>query len=383
MRRPIGLIAACCFSLGALAADQKPAPHDVSAAPPATLLPGAVESLPVALPELKGSRLCIFKFEQRDATLKKSGLLPTPLAPETALANIEQSFLTVARLSPLLRDATLLPTESKCAVDDDSCLARLGALSACENVLAGSATKVDNGYATSIRFVNVQKGHTVANASPDQVIQTRDAQQVASWIEKQACKALQVNCTGEAKVDLDLPVMQLLVDDKPFPRTIERPETLKLPVGPHSLVAAIGPRRSREVVLPVRLAKSRQVAFYVRQNTKGEVDLRARGEVLDMSGQPLVQDSAHYEAPSRWQRPAGLALAGVGAVVAAAGIYEGLHSRTLVNRAQSSYANNEGIYLPSDIATLQSAHSAASLGNILTLAGAAAIASGLVLSFAF
>ncbi len=389
MRRAFGLIAACCVSFGALAAEKKsiskpaPAPPaDINAALPLPPLPIALAPLPLELPELKGSKLCVFKFVQRDATLKKSGLMPTTLAPETALANIEQSFLNVAKLSPLLRDATLLPTESKCAVDDDSCLALLGSFSACENVLAGSATKVDNGYATSIRFVNVKKGHTVANASPDQVIQTKDPQQVASWIEKQACKALQVNCVGEAQVDLDLPTMQLLVDDKPFPRTIAQPETLKLPVGPHTLVAAIGPRRSHEVVLPVRLAKSREVAFYVRQNAKGEIDLRPRGEVLDMKGHPMVQDSAHYEAASHWQRPTGLAIAGVGAVVAGIGLYQGFHSKTLVNQAQSNYRNN-GTYLPADISTLDSAHSAASLGNILTIAGAVAVASGLVLSFAF
>lgn len=390
MRHSFGLIAACCFSFGALAADKKPASKP-AAQPPADLnvmlpLPPLLGSpdleLPLELPELKGSKLCIFKFVQRDATLKKSGLLPTTLAPETALANIEQSFLTVAKLSPILRDATLLPTESKCAVDDDSCLALLGSFSACENVLAGSATKVDNGYATSIRFVNVKKGHTVANASPDQVIQTKDPQQVASWVEKQACHALAVNCMGDAKIDLDLPSMQLLVDDRQFTRTIAQPETLKLPVGPHTLVAAIGPRRSREVILPVRLAKSKEVAFYVRQNAKGEIDLRARGEVLDMSGHPMVQPSAHYEAASHWQRPTGLALAGVGALVAGIGVYQGLHSKSLVNQASTNYRTN-GTYLPSDISTLDSAHSAASLGNILTIAGAVAIASGLVLSFAF
>ena len=390
MRRAIGLIAAFCFSSAALAADKKSPskpsspPPDVNAALPLPPLPGAIEplALPLELPELKGSKLCVFKFVQRDATLKKSGLLPTTLAPETALANIEQSFLNVARLSPLLRDATLLPTESKCAVDDDSCLALLGSFSACENVLAGSATKVDNGYATSIRFVNVKKGQTVANASPDQVIQTKDPQQVAAWVEKQACKALQVNCMGEARVDLDLPTMQLFIDDKPFARTIAQPETLKLPVGPHTLVAAIGPRRSREVVLPIRLAKPKEVSFYVRQNARGEIDLRGRGEVLDMAGHPMVQESAHYEAASHWQRPTGLAIAGVGALVAGVGVYQGLHSKSLVNQASSNYRAN-GTYLPSDISTLDSAHSAASLGNVLTIAGAVAVAAGLVLSFAF
>lgn len=387
MRRAIGLIAASCISFGALAADKKPKPAtpgpDIETALPLSLpLPGGPEPLPLNLPELKGSKLCVFKFVQNDTTLKKSGLMATSLAPETALANIEQSFLNVARMSPLLRDATLLPTGSNCKVDDDSCLALLGSLSACENVLAGSATKVDNGYATSIRFVNVKKGSTVANASPDQVIQTKDPQQVASWIEKQACHALQVACIGEAQIDLDLPAMQLYIDDRPFTRTINRTENIKLPVGPHSLVAAIGPRRSREVILPVRLAKSKDIAYYVRQNAKGEVDLRARGEVLNMSGQPMVQDSAHYEAPSHWQRPTGLAIAGVGAVVAGVGLYQGFHSKSLVNQASANYRTN-GAYLPSDVSTLDSAHSAASLGNILTIAGAVAVASGLVLSFAF
>ena len=337
---------------------------------------------PLVLPGLKGSKLCIFKFVQRDASLKKSGLMATSLSPETALVNVEQSFLAVAKLSPILRDATLLPSTTNCAVDDDSCLALMGSMSACENVLAGSATKVDNGYATSIRFVNVKKGQTVANASPDQVIQTKDPAQVASWVEAQACRALQVGCSGQARVDMDLPTMQLYVDDKPLPRTGTPIETLKLPVGPHSVVATIGPRRSKEVILPVRLSAANDIALFVRQNAKGEVEAHPRGELLDRNGHATVLPSAKYDPPGRWEKPTGLVVAGVGVLMAAAGVYEGLHSKSLINGAQNNYQTNK-TYLPSDLSTLNSAHSAASLGNVLVIGGAIAAAAGLTLAFAF
>jgi len=54
-----------------------------------------------------------------------------------------------------------------------------------------------------------------------------------------------------------------------------------------------------------------------------------------------------------------------------------------VDQAQKNYAANGNTYLASDVASLNSAHSAATLGNVLTLAGAALIASGAVLAFAF
>jgi hypothetical protein len=64
------------------------------------------------------------------------------------------------------------------------------------------------------------------------------------------------------------------------------------------------------------------------------------------------------------------------------GIYEGLHSKSLVNQAQSNYATN-GTYLAADASTLNSAHSAATLGNVLTIAGAVLVAAGATLYFAF
>jgi hypothetical protein len=85
---------------------------------------------------------------------------------------------------------------------------------------------------------------------------------------------------------------------------------------------------------------------------------------------------------TKWTRPVGLAVAGLGIVAAAIGTYEGLHSRSLTNDANARYYSQNG-YLQRDLSQLDSAKSAAGTANILFVVGAVLLASGLTMSFAF
>ena len=85
----------------------------------------------------------------------------------------------------------------------------------------------------------------------------------------------------------------------------------------------------------------------------------------------------------KWNRAVGATVGGVGIAVAAIGILEGLHSKSLVDQAQKNYAANGNTYLSSDVSTLQSAHSAATLGNVMLIGGAVLAVAGAVLVFAF
>jgi hypothetical protein len=84
-----------------------------------------------------------------------------------------------------------------------------------------------------------------------------------------------------------------------------------------------------------------------------------------------------------WKKPVGLTVAGAGVVAIAVGLFQGLHSKSLVDQAAKNYAANGSTYLPSDVSNLQSAHSAATLGNVLLIGGVVLAATGAVLTFAF
>ena len=85
----------------------------------------------------------------------------------------------------------------------------------------------------------------------------------------------------------------------------------------------------------------------------------------------------------KWTRPVGYTVAGVGVAAVGIGVFEGLHAKSLRDQAQANYAANGNTYLASDVSTLNSAHSAATIGNVLTIAGAALVVAGAVLVFAF
>jgi len=86
---------------------------------------------------------------------------------------------------------------------------------------------------------------------------------------------------------------------------------------------------------------------------------------------------------TKWTKPVGYTVAAVGLLGLGAGVVEGLQSKKLVSDANTRYKANGGAYLQSDLATLDSARGAASTANILYIAGAVLLATGLTLSFAF
>jgi hypothetical protein len=86
--------------------------------------------------------------------------------------------------------------------------------------------------------------------------------------------------------------------------------------------------------------------------------------------------------PTKWTKSVGITMAAVGAVAAGIAVYEGLHSKSLADDANSRFAAN-GAYTQRDLSTISSAHSAATTANVLFIVGGVLAASGLVLTFAF
>ena len=84
----------------------------------------------------------------------------------------------------------------------------------------------------------------------------------------------------------------------------------------------------------------------------------------------------------KWTKPVGYTLAGAGLIALGIGIYQGQHSKSLISGAESNYHTN-GVYLPADISNLNSASTSATIGNVLLVSGAALLATGGVLAFAF
>jgi len=87
--------------------------------------------------------------------------------------------------------------------------------------------------------------------------------------------------------------------------------------------------------------------------------------------------------PRRWTRTAGYVAAGAGIVAAGIAVAEGIHSRSMLDQAESGYRANGNVYRPADLSNLESGNSAARTANVLFAAGGALIASGLLLAFAF
>ena len=65
------------------------------------------------------------------------------------------------------------------------------------------------------------------------------------------------------------------------------------------------------------------------------------------------------------------------------GLWQGSRSKGFVNDANAAYDHNGGAYQSGDLATLQSAKSAASTANALFVVGGLLAAAGLTMAFAF
>jgi hypothetical protein len=346
------------------AADPKPRPDDVIP----LALPGA-ERPPLDLNQLKDTSLCVFPFVKESATGS---------ADKKYLDAIQKTFFDVAKDSPLLKDAVLLgDSTSRCDPHDGACFASVGRLARCQNVLVGSSAAKGNGFVLSVRIFEVAKQRVLPGSEVEQVLETDRLGDVQAWAEGQACRALQVKCAGRISVDADRKDMTIYVDNRLAPRSFMTPEVIPVEPGVHAVRVAVGQRTSLEKKVAVRRGGFSETV-YARQTEKGGLPLWLASDLHGARPDPSADVRE-----GGWTRPAGYTAAGLGLVLVAVGVYEGLHSSSLVDQAQKNYAANGNTYLASDVANLNSAHSAATLGNVLTIAGAALIASGAVLAFAF
>jgi len=367
------LAAAFLVSFGAAAQSKKPAAQPAAPLPAAGAAPDL--ALPPALPAqpaldlglfLKDTSLCVFPFLKESAHGN---------ADKAYLDSIQKTFFDVAKDSPLLKDAVLL-SAVLCDPHDAACFSEAGKKARCQNVLVGSSAAKGNGFVLSVRMFEVAKLRVMPGSEVEQVLETDRQSDVQAWAEGQACRALQVKCVGKIYVDADRKDMNIYIDNRLAPRAFKTPEQIAVEPGLHAVRISIGQRTSLEKKVAVRRNAFSELVI-ARQTDKGGLPLWLAPELTGKPG-PSVD-----VAEGGWKKPVGLTVAGAGVVAIAVGLFQGLHSKSLVDQAAKNYAANGSTYLPSDVSNLQSAHSAATLGNVLLIGGTVLAATGAVLTFAF
>jgi hypothetical protein len=346
-------------------AETAPAPERPKSAPP---LPGWEARRP---PSADGRRLGLYRLVRSNET-------------DTLLRVVEDSFRTVAESSKRYRSVAALPEPASgkqgCGMSA-TCLAALGGAQDVDEVFAGELRPYKNGLTLKVVLVDTRTDRVLG--SDDQVIESQTDQEVRARAESLACRLLAGgDCHGEALVDLDLPEMKLLVDDRPMERAGRNPERLRLPVGAHTLRVVVGDRTSLQKPLLVTRAPASSPVLFAREREESIVLSSARDLPVGIDGRPALVSSVRPKPAARWNRPAGLAAVALGVVAGSVGIYEGLHGRSLIHGANASY-DQRGSYLPGDLANIQSGKNAASAGNILLIAGGALAAAGVTLYFTF
>jgi len=317
---------------------------------------------------LKDTSLCIFPFVKESA----SGT-----SDKQYLDSIQKTFFDVAKDSPLLKDAVLLgDSTTRCDARDAACFSSVGKMARCQNVLVGSSAAKGNGFVLSVRIFEVAKQRVMPNSQVEQVLETDRQSDVQAWAEGQACRALQVKCAGRISVDADRRDMNIYIDNRLAPRSFKNPEVIAVEPGVHGVRVAVGQRTSLEKKIAVRRGGFSET-IYARQTEKGGLPMWLSSE---LRGQR--PDASVDVKEGKWTRPVGYTLAAAGVIALGVGIYQGQHSKNLINDAESNFRTN-GAYLPSDVSNLNSAHSAATIGNVLLISGALLAASGAVLAFAF
>jgi hypothetical protein len=187
--------------------------------------------------------------------------------------------------------------------------------------------------------------------------------------EALACGLLvPAGCTGEAQIDAAGAAIE--IDGKPAATRST------LPVGVHTLVVRSGDSIVRR---PLPVVVEKPVAMALRRE-QGKIVLLTPDE---MAQRAVVSAEVPEPTRSRWTRTAGYVAAGAGIVAAGVAIAEGLHSRSLIDDAESGYRANGNVYRPRDLSNLDSGNSAARTANLLFAASGVLLASGLVLAFAF
>jgi len=347
-----------------------PTPKPVQPKPDETLpLPMAGPELPALdLSLLKDTSLCVFPF------VKESG---TGASDKQYLDAIQKTFFDVAKDSPLLKDAVLLgDSTTRCEARDAACFSSVGRMARCQNVLVGSSAAKGNGYVLSVRIFEVGKQRVLPGSEVEQVLETDRQRDVQAWAEGQACRALQVKCAGRISVDADRKDMNVYIDNRLAPRSGKSPEVIAVEPGVHGVRVAVGQRTSLEKKVAVRRGGFSETV-YARQTEKGGLPMWLAS---DLRG--TRPDASVDVKEGKWTRPVGYTIAGAGLVAVGIGIYQGQHSKSLISQAEANY-NVNGAYLSSDVSNLNSAHSAATIANVLLISGALLLATGSVLAFAF
>jgi hypothetical protein len=345
-----------------------PAPA-APAAPTAQPLPSTQPAPPAAKPKAAGTTLGLYRLVRKGET-------------DPLLKAVDDAFRLVADASKRFQSVVALPEPAEkqgCGLNVP-CLASLGALQGVDEVFAGDLTKTENGLILRVKLVDTRGERVLGDK--DQVIASQTASEVQVWAESLGCKLLMgQECIGEVLVDADLPEIKILVDGEPIPRTSSRPERLRLPVGAHRVRIAVDKRTSLERPLLVSRQPSPGVTLYAREHEEALALTSPAEAPRGIDGKPSVAPSVR-PTPTKWTRNVGMTMAAVGVVAAGIATYEGLHSKSLANDANSRYAAN-GAYTQQDLATISSAHSAANAANVLFIVGGVLAASGLVLTFAF
>jgi hypothetical protein len=312
-------------------------------------------------------------------------LVPPGTADDPAMQSIEDTFMDVAQASKRYRNVVKLAKPPKlCELEDDNCFALLGGFQQLDQVLVGEILKLQNGAAVKVRLIDVQKGKAIGQKAL--TAQTDDKSEIKSWAEALACDLINnTTCKGQAMIDVDLPDMRVIIDNMQYPRTGKNPETFAVPLGVHNVRVAIDQRTSVERKLLVSREPPSKPVLYARQLPGGGIILmRSLDLQMNASGKRDLAASVNTAdlKETKWTKPVGYAVAGLGIVAGAIGVYEGLHSKSLTNDANARYTSQNG-YLQRDLSQIDSAKSAAGTANILFVVGAVLLASGLTMSFAF
>ena len=365
-------------SAPAVAADPKKEIRMPQQSPPPELPPLVPTPAPAAKPAPKpaspvGLQLGIYR------------LVPPGTADDPAMQSIEDTFIDVAQASKRYRTVVKLAKPPKiCELEDDNCFALLGGFQQLDQVLVGEILKLQNGAAVKVRLIDVQNSKAIGQKAL--TAQTDDKSEIKSWAEALACDLINnTTCKGQAMVDVDLADMRVIIDNMQYPRVGRNPEIFTVPLGVHSVRVAVDERTSVERKLLVSREPPSKPALMARQLPGGGIILmRPQDLQMNASGKRDLAASVPSSElkQTKWTRPVGLAVAGLGIGAAAIGTYEGLHSRSLTNDANARYYSQNG-YLQRDLSQLDSARSAAGTANILFVVGAVLLASGSAMSFAF
>jgi hypothetical protein len=212
----------------------------------------------------------------------------------------------------------------------------------------------------------------------DQIGPKEDGQELAAWLEGELCQPLRRLCGAKLGLDLDLPEMVLTLDGKAARRSAAGGEAIAVDAGLHRARVGIGSRSSVEQGFALRLGGSEKLL--ARQQADGGIVLQV-GRRQKAGG--VMAASVRMEAGSRWTKPTGFSMAGLGAAAALVGAWQGSKSKGLVSDANTAFDRNGGAYRATDLTTLQSAKSAASTANALFVVGGLLAAAGLAIAFVF